>query len=258
MRAVSILFIALGLGLSPLLAEEGDGEEPDGKVEDANADPKVSPVDREKAKELLKGLDDAVAAKEENAIVAALEPLITASHEDFIKKLGALANHRFLSVRVSAVKALGSQEPMKKVAPILIALLKAKQIESFPPALAMCVSSLRRLGCDSKPAFDEIRSLFVKPAAIDVMREIVRYFRDLKRLDCVSLLVAWVEQPQPASVNSGSNPPESYWKAMWEIWSGIRLEVRDALRTLTGKEFETQKVWREWIDSPEARKLGVK
>ena len=106
--------------------------------------------------------------------------------------------------------------------------------------------------------FDEIRGLFVKPAAVEVMRECVRYFRDLKRLDCVSLLATWVEQPQPASVNSGSNSPESYWKAMWEIWAAIRLDVRAALKVLTGKEFETQKVWRDWIDSAEGKQLGVK
>ena len=141
MRVFAAMFIVLGLGLGPAFGEGDDDDEPKAGAQDGSDDPKVEEVDREKAKELLKKLDDAVSAKEENGIIAAVEPLFTASHEDFVKKLTALTNHRLPSVRVAAVKALGSQGPLKKVVPILVGLLKAKPIESFPPAQAMCVSS---------------------------------------------------------------------------------------------------------------------
>ena len=253
--------VVLAFFAARAVAEGDDGGEAkpaDGEAKAAASDPKAEPVDMEKAKELLKKLDEAVEAKEEAGILSALESFFTASHEDFVKDLQKVATHRSVAVRVAAVKALGSQGPAKRVGPILLNLLKAKPNSDFPAVQGMCVSSMRRLAFDAKAAFDEIRSLFVKPADIDVMRECVKYFRDLKRYDCVSLLVYWVEQPQPASVNSGSNPPESYWKRMWEIWSSIKNEVRDALKTLTGQEFESEKVWRDWIDSPEAKKMGVK
>jgi hypothetical protein len=223
-------------------------------------DPEVVAVDKEKAKELLDALEAAKKTKEREKILDALEPFVTMRNEKFIKPLDKLTKHKDASVRVLTVRALGSQAPAKKIVPILgnILLDRGKRNKGTPQVIAQAISSLRRLGCERKAVLDEISSRFQKPDHASIMRECARYFGDLRRKDKVKDLVYWVEAPQPADPNSDDNPPEDYWRGMWELWEAIYDHVLYALKKITGRDYTSHAEWRIWLRSAEAKALGIK
>jgi len=261
----SVLAVLLVLALSVALTAKEDEEKDEGPTrhkskwaEKIDPDPEVKEIEKDEAKKLLDVLKKAVKSKEEKEIIGAVEPMITKSHETFFKELAKLAKHRNGNIRIVATKAIGSQkEPAKKIGPALTALLSYKPNESYAPALGMAIDSLRRQAYTRKPTVDAIEDIFKKQTQPEAMKAAARYFGDNLMADKVKLLVYWVEAPQPANVNSGTNPPASYWKAMWEIWNGMRFTVWYSLETITGKDFKTKREWEDWCRTPEAKKLGV-
>ncbi len=224
-------------------------------------DPVVRTLTKEQAKPLLSDLDDAVGTKDVNKIVAALKKLVTARNEKFLKPIEKLTKHRrYASVRVMATRALGSQTPVKKVGPILFKILldKAKVNKKSPQARAEAIAGLRRIRFDKPIVVKELESEFRKASKPRMMRECARYFGDLKKVGTVKMLIGWVEAPQPANPNSPTNPPAAYWQRMWEVWDEIKPATMYALKNITGREFETEREWRTWLDTREAKKLGIR
>lgn len=223
-------------------------------------DPKVTAVEDPEAKLLLQKLDEAgdLAKKEKSPtpLVEAIQPLVERRHEDFVKDLEKLVNHVAPEVRLVAVKALASQEG-KKVGPKLLSVVTSKANDDHSEIVAAAIGGLRRQKFDHPAVMKELESLFRKQLDTLVMKECARYFGDLKKLDAFNMMLFWVEAPQPANVNSGSNPPASYWKRMWEIWDGIKEAVWVALYDMTGKTFRTEREWRDWLDTREAKELGL-
>jgi hypothetical protein len=232
-----------------------------GKDSKEDADPKVVEADKEQAKLLLDRLEKAKKDKKNtNGIVKAIEPLVTRSNEKFVKPLDKLAKHREVSVRVMAVRALGSQVPAKKVGPVLFGILqdRTKRNKKSPQVIAHAIASLRRLKFDKKPVADEITRQFRKVVHTSIMKECVKYFGDLRKKDTVKMLVYWVEAPQPGMVDDPSNPPSSYWEKLWNVWDEIKDDVLDALRKITGQEFTKKSQWEKWVRSPAAKRMGIK
>jgi hypothetical protein len=255
---VLVLLAALAVLILPADPARGD-KAPDGvpMFTKPAKDPVVEEVSDEEAEELLDALDRAVDEKEEPAILEALKPLVTARHEDFVKPLDKLTKNRSPDIRRAATEALGSQGPGKKVGLILYKVLMNRHNRKEHAVIAAAISSLRRVGFDKKPVYDECESHFRKRNSMDVMRESARYFGDLKKTEAFGMLIEWVEQPQPGNVNDPNNPPAAYWQRMHEIWMEIRLTVMASLKAMTGKEFQLVKEWREWARTPEARRLGI-
>ena len=207
---------------------------------------------------MLAELDKAVDTKDPNTILKALEPFITASNEKFLKPVEKLSKHKSRNVRVMATHVLGSQPPAKKAGIACFKVMMSRQNKGQGAIIAMAISSMRRQKFDSRALMKEFESFWRKRADTEVMKQIVKYYGDLDKIGTVKDLVEWVEAPQPASVNSASNPPASYWKRMWEIWDAINKDVRIALFDLTGKEYTTVRQWKVWLDSTEARKMGIR
>ncbi len=225
---------------------------------DMEPDPEVVVVEDEEAKKLLDALAVAEKTRELPKIGAAIDAIVLARNEKFVKPLGKLTKHRAEALRVAAVKALGSQVPMKKIGPMIYKVMKSPQNKDSVKVQAAAIASLRRVQFDSPPVMKELESIFKKVQDTDLMRECIRYFGDLKKVEMVPLLIDWVEAPQPANVNSGTNPPAAYWERMWNVWDQIKKPVRDALTALTGKDYPTETQWRVWVKSDEARKLGIR
>lgn len=222
-----------------------------------DADPTVKEVSDEMAKTLLDKVEEAQDADDEAAEAKAIEALISSRHEDFVKPLLKLSKDRSPTIRIVATKALGSQEPSKKIGSQLVGLVRWKPNDDYPAAIAAAISSLRRQKYDHPLARKEIESHFRKRIDTDVMRECVRYWGDLKVKDAVPELVTWVEAPQPGNPNDPNNPPASYWQKMWKIWDAIKEAVWVALSDITdGQHFRTIEEWREWLDSREAKQQG--
>jgi hypothetical protein len=251
------LLLFLGVLLLTGFVAADDKKKKKSKIE---KDPEVVEAGKEEAKTLLKALDKALKDKkaEEKVLIDAIEPMIAKSSEKFFKSLTKAAKHKSMSVRVVAIKAIGSQkEPAKKIGSTLFNLMKSKQNKHSAAVIAMTIDSFRRQNYSKKPVADEIESHFRKAKYPLVMKACARYFGDMKMADKVKMLIEWVEAPQPASVNSASNPPASYWKRMWEIWDEIKDTVWYSLEKITGKDFKTTKEWRRWIRTPEAKKMGI-
>jgi hypothetical protein len=246
---LALLFLLL-LSM-PLLAQES--EDPN----EIEADPEVEAVDDEKATEMLEELKAAEKSREVPKIMATLEKFITSRNGKFLKPLRKTASHKVMAVRIQATKAIGSQEPVKKVGPALWKIYKSPQNKKIDAVRAAAISSMRRVKFDSKNVMKELEGEFKKASSTEVMRECVRYFGDLKKAEMVRWLVDWVEAPQPASVNSASNPPAAYWERMWKIWEKLKVPVREALIKITSRDYETERQWRVWLDSDEARRMGA-
>ena len=257
------ILLALVVFPAPGRAQDDDDGDAGGFVEQARkklpADPVVVDVDDEAAKKMIKAAEDAEDEKDPGALVAALEPFLTARHEDFLKVLDKMAKNRSETVRLVAIKAMGSQAPADKVGPKVLKHLMYKGNEDYPDILAAAIGSLRRLKYDNRRAYDEIESHFRKQLSPPVMLECARYFGDLDKKDAAGMLIAWVEEPRPANPNSGTNPPAAYWKRMWEIWNEIRNAVWVSLGDMSGgKDFHTEQEWRDWFGTREAKEMGFK
>lgn len=248
---ILILLALLALMPLPLLAQEAAEE----VVEEA--DPEITEVDDDKAKAMLEELKVAEKSRDTAIIMKALEPFITSRNERFLKPLGKLAANRVMDIRIRATKAIGSQEPVKKVGPALWKIYKSPQNKKLDEVRAVAISSMRRVKFDNRNVMNELEGEFKKATSTEIMKECIKYFGELKKAEMVKWLVGWVEAPQPASVSSGSNPPAAYWERMWKIWEQIKDPVREALIKITGKDYETEQQWRVWLDSDEARKLGA-
>ena len=71
------------------------------------------------------------------------------------------------------------------------------------------------------------------------MRACVRYFGQIKSKDysVARALCNELSAPEPANVNSASNPPAGYWEERWKVWNAIRGDVAWALKEITGQAF---------------------
>ena len=72
-----------------------------------------------------------------------------------------------------------------------------------------------------------------------IARACVRYFGRLptRRLEHAEKLCELLDSPQPGSVDSPTNPPASYWEALWETWNWMRRDVTWSLQQITGEVF---------------------
>ncbi len=262
-RSLGAAALAALSSLAPSARAEGPAEAGKGGVF-----PAVAEVTKEdEAKALLQELQNAANGADEKRLLAALRPLVGKRHRTFVADLKKLAAHKSGEVAVAAVEALGSQGD-KGVAPLLsriVALeVRERGILLGGTLKAAAIEALGRLGVAG--SFDavkrlaeamlrdpEMRNRYAPP----ILRASVRYFGLTKEKRAVSFLIEHVDEPKPADPSSGTNPPESYWKARHECWGAMRWDVGWALKEITGKEFETTRRWTRWFDE-EGKKQGMK
>jgi hypothetical protein len=258
-------------------AEKGDGE--DGEA-------KVGPADQETVRKLLAEYRKAVSTKEGEKVRAALEAFLPYDNPEF--KPPALKELRYKAtgpdkkvvnaearkknvrkqkrrlemlfefeqtVQITAVKVL-SKYPDKEVQKAFRKAFANKQIRDDKPLLAAAViEGMGTIGYTK--CWSDIESEFKKFRNMHVMKAAVRYFGMTKEKRVAKMLCDHIEEPMPANVNSGSNPPSSYWKVRWEAWNNMKDDVVWALEQITGETFTTNKQARDWI-SDHAREHGYK
>jgi len=263
MAFVSSLLMGLLVGAGSLEA----------RTQDKPAEPKpgtfpeVADADDDKARELLDALEKALDGKDEEKIQAALKPMINLRNKKFVGDLKKLLTDKRDEVAALAAHALGSQED-KKIGSLLAKVVTRPKEErgfySQPKLLAAAIESLGRLGVTG--AFDAIediaRNLLQERQMAAgytelVQKSCIRYFGITKEKRAVSFLIGHFDEPAPDDPNSGSNPPESYWKARWKLWEVIRPEAVWALKEITGENFETGRRWKAWFEE-DGKKAGMK
>ncbi|MCK6481611.1 MAG: hypothetical protein HUU06_06930 [Planctomycetaceae bacterium] len=230
--------------------------------------PVVAEVGSEdEAKGLLKALDAALETKEEEKVLEALRPFLTKRHKSFVPDLKKLVGDRRDGVAAAAAAALGSQGD-KGVASTLLGVVKQEVRDrgflQRTAVKAAAIESLGRLGvvAASEAILEVGRAMIREPEVRTsysgpLLRAVVRFLGVAKEKKGVSFLIENFDEPVPADVNSGTNPPAEYWKGRHEGWVLVKDEVRWALKEITGKEMESGRRWRNWFDE-EGKKLGMK
>ena len=108
-RLAAAAVLSLAALAAPGPAALGEGEAA-GKPAKGGVFPEVAEVGTpEEARVLLGALSKAVEGKEEEKILAALAPMVTKRHKDFVPELKKLVMDKRLPVAAAAAKALGSQ-----------------------------------------------------------------------------------------------------------------------------------------------------
>ncbi len=262
MQRIAAVTLVLLLSLAPSANAEGPV-----KGEKGGVFPVVAEVEKpEEAKALLDGLDKAQDSKDEAKILAAVMAMVTKRHKDFVPELKKLVADKRFAVAAVAAEALGSQAD-KTVAPVLMRAVtvenKERGITKDGPLKGAAIESLGRLGVTG--GFNDIMKLAEamlrdpearQRAAPEVLRGVVRYLGLTKEKRAVSFLIDEVDEPQAGTI-TGTTPPAEYWKARFEIWTRIRPDVVWALKEITGKEFETERRWKGWLET-DGKKEGMK
>jgi hypothetical protein len=230
--------------------------------------PSVTDVGSEdEAKGLLKALDDALETKDEGKVVEALRPFLTKKHKSFVPDLKKLVGDRRDEVAAAAAAALGSQGD-RGVASTLVGVVRQEVRDrgflQRTPVKAAAIESLGRLGVvAASDAVLEIGKAMIREPEVrtsysgPLLRAVVRFLGAAKEKKGVSFLIENFDEPIPSDVNSGTNPPAEYWKGRHEGWLLVKDEVKWALKEITGKEMESGRRWRSWLDD-EGKKLGMK
>jgi len=275
MKAVLAASVVVALVLTPGPASAlVEGPATGGAVGGPEAKPGTFPAVEEvtsedEAKALGQALDDALDSKEkeEEPVVAAVKAMVPKRHKSFVAPLKKLLTDKRDAVAAAAAEALGSQGD-KGVAKFLVAQVtpdvRERGFLKRAEVKAAAIESLGRLGIGSAtpPILKLAETMAREPDlrtgyAPHVIRAAVRYFGLVKEKTSVSYLIEWVDEQVPADVGSGTNPPAEYWKARTEVWTLIRGEVIWALKEITGKEMETGRRWKNWLDD-EGKKQGMK
>jgi hypothetical protein len=73
----------------------------------------------------------------------------------------------------------------------------------------------------------------------------------------VKLLVDNLDEPAPADPNAADNPPAEYWEKRYKAWKVWNKDVRAALQTITGQDFQNSEQARKWLRR-NAAGIGIK
>ena len=57
-----------------------------------------------------------------------------------------------------------------------------------------------------------------------------------------------LDEPGTDSPNAPGNPSAEWWKKRWELWKAAKSAVVDALKALTGQEFDKTAVAKAWCE----------
>jgi hypothetical protein len=268
-------------------AEEKPGAEAEGGAKEGDDEEvKIGPASKEIVKKLLADYRKAVNTKEGGQIRAALEAMQPYDNEAFkapalkeMKYKASSADKKVValrarkknvrkqkyrlkmvfefeqSVQIAAVTIL-SRHKDKDVGSALRKLFSNKQVQDDKQALhAHVILAMGSIGYTK--LWKEIESEFKRFRNKDVMKAAVRYFGMTKEKRVAKMLCAHIEEPMPGNVNSGTNPPASYWKVRWEAWNNMKDDVVWALEQITGETFTTNKQARDWVGD-HANKHGYK
>lgn len=175
-----------------------------------------------------------------------LEGLDTMQHERLVSILHkVMTRDPSTIVRAKAARALVAQ-PASKVLKIAMVQVKDRSVLAEGTLAEPMIRILSYYGAPAK-VWKGLRSRFVD-IGVNAQKAFLEHVAAKKDWDSVPLLVANLDAPAPADVNSASNPPASYWKMRWDKWKVFRPHVLTALQSILGRSFENAKDARAFIE----------
>lgn len=254
LRGLCLLALA-ALTLAPTPANAGSTpEEP--------PTPTVLEATEDEAGKILAALEKSKADKDPALMAAALLEMEGLSDKRFVPwireglkskdnrviqwSIRAAASHELADVEKAVVKLLGASKK------------KGKKKDAAPPGTvgAAAIDYLARMAVEGHEKVvlqDHLKSLFLREGSMksswaeDKLRACVHYLGQMKYDAAVPVLVDLIEEPYPKDVNSGTNPPASYWEARYKLWQKSEGWVRWALKEITEKEYRTHREWQAWV-----------
>ncbi len=232
--------------------------------------PTVLAANDEEVKLLLDAVAKAEKEKDDELLAAALFDMETRRHESFHEIIDACIDHKDVDVQVRAIRAAASNEMTDVSKRVLKILKKAKKtkkgknkgdgdVSGYVAAAAIDFVARMAIEGVEEEVLEHLNRLFLVESrmqadyAPDVVRGAVHYLGQMKYMPVVPQLVSLVKEPYPENVNSGTNPPESYWKARHKIWTASEGWVRWALKEITEQEFRTHREWEAWVAANEKK-----
>jgi hypothetical protein len=212
--------------------------------------------DDKKAKAVLDEFKKAYKARApEKQKLDALELLRSGKSKKLVKPLVNVVKteRKHESCRILAAELLGNQDNMRKR---LLSLINDAKMKRAPAVLAALIRAYSKSSYDSKD-WKDFKQLFDQYIADrrfpKVQKAIVQMIGDNKELGGLDLLAAAMEGPQPVWVDDPNNPPASYWEARWKNWEKWRMDAKEALFKISGKQFATNKEAKTWVSKNRKR-----
>lgn len=181
--------------------------------------------------------------RDERARIAAVDRLTGYRHKSVADELKTVAERDSdPAARLLAIRGLQKQD--SKIAPRYIwSVFNAQANQSDPRVKQAALEAFTVL--EFCPPFRD----FIKGADRSSKEEqralcqVVRYHR---QMEAAEFLAARLDMPQPANVDCPNNPPASYWKEKVEVWTHCINAVHEGLVHLTGRDFESEKDFKDW------------
>lgn len=232
-----------GMGGGP-----ADGRpEPEG----VKAPPPPRAIPDAEAAPLIEGLKKAIRTRNSVEAMPALAAIAGVTNPGFEPHLVKLMSHLSVDIAVKATECL-AERPSEKLAATLWRSGWLAPINDKRDAVkGTILAAYGRLGAklDAKQ-YDEVESLWRRAPSAEILTGIARYFEAVKtdKRPC-RLLAEFLDEPRAGDVNSGTNPPASYWEARWKLWNAVQPHVVDALHAITGETFHTTKDAKAWFEA---------
>ncbi|MDJ0520757.1 MAG: hypothetical protein QNJ90_01640 [Planctomycetota bacterium] len=250
-----LLLLLAGVGPGTAIAEEDAADE---AAEETETSPLES-VEDKKAKALAAEIKKISKKKNATEVLPVLEKIENLQHKEFEKPLLKLLKHPSSLVSLK-VAAMWEWRNHKKVAKKVWAATfgDRKVNKKRYQVKAIVLKSWPRAGLTlNDKQFDEVerswRWIIGNPnptlaPALAAMADYVRIAKD-KRL--CRRLAEELDEPMATNVNSGSNPPADWWERRWKMWKEAKPAVVEALKALTGQEFDKTAEAKKWFEANE-------
>lgn len=211
----------------------------------------------EEAAPVVAGLAKAAKAKTVEDARPALEALAGVTHATFEPALARLLTHPVADVAARAARAMGERAG-DKTAALLGKGWSAAPNDRRPSVRAGILDALATMKAPLDPRlYAQAERLFTDATDAGAVLAFTRYFTRVptdKR--ACKVLALWLDEPSPANVHDGANPPKEYWEARWKLWDRTRDGAVAALKAVTGQAFESTEQARRWFDAN--RGFGVR
>ena len=189
-----------------------------------------------------------------------IKSLVEKSHKSFVKALIKVAQKdKSKLVRAEAYRALGKLDYRESRKALYKALKKTSLINE-PLILFGIFDALENIGYRSyffEPLSDIFESAWETKKPAEIQKRIINIFGKAKEKKAFRLLVNHLDEPIPKNVDDPSNPPASWWEKRWKAWDIWKKDVKKALISITGVEFDRASFYKKWAKKV-GRKFGIK
>lgn len=258
-----VLCLAL---LAPGVAALAEDEAREGEVTEgapAGTSP-LKPAEDKAAKALASELKKIAKKKNSDDVLPVLEKIDGLEHKAFDKPLCRLLRHESSIVSLRAADMWEWRVRDKRVGSRLWrASWGEKKNDRRYAVKAKVLKAYARAGLplDAKQ-FKEVdrawRWMVGNPDErwAPALSEIAAWVALSKDMRLFRKLAEELDEPLATNPNSPSNPPASWWEKRWKMWKAAKPAVVEALKALTGQEFDKTAEAKAWVEA-NGKKAGI-